>query len=75
VKQIELEELLATSMENVNPELIGNKYVVFGTVEFKDWKESTRRKTYSSDFIDKVYVFKDVWNVEIIPGGWYPAEK
>ena len=75
VKQIEVEELLAANMENVKPELIGNKYVVFGTVESKDWKESTRRQTYSSEFIDKVYVFKNVWNVEIIPGGWYPSEK
>ena len=65
VKQTELEELLATSMESVSPELIGNNYFVFGTVEFKDWKETTRRQSYSSDFIDKVYVFKDVWNVSL----------
>ena len=65
VKQTELEELLATSMENVSPELIGNNYFVFGTVEFKNWKETTRRQSYSSDFIEKVYVFKDVWNVSL----------
>jgi len=32
-------------------------------------------QTYSNEMIDRVYVFKDVWNFEIMPADWYPADE
>jgi hypothetical protein len=25
-----------------------------------------------SEIIERMYVFKDVWNFQVIPAGWYP---
>ena len=74
-KKAEVEGFMAAHLEIIKPELIGNNYVVFGTVDRKDWKETMKQEIYSNEMIDRVYVFKDVWNFEVIPAGWYPADE
>lgn len=74
-KQAELEALMAAYFEKQNPEMVGNKYLVFGTVERKDWKEGDKGKMSPDDLLQRTYVFKDVWNFDVTPGGWQPADK
>lgn len=42
-------------------------------VERKDWVEGSKGKTTSNEMIKSTYMFKDVWNFEMIPAGWYPS--
>ena len=71
VKQSKLEELLACQFEEVNPQVVGNKYLVFGTFSRSDWQKYSKTLTDSNKAMDQVHVFKDVWNFEVVPGGWY----
>jgi hypothetical protein len=73
-KKQELEPLMAAGFIQTNPKIIGNKYVVMGTVDKKDWKSGDKNLLSPSEMIGRIYVFKDVWDFEIIPAGWYPSE-
>jgi hypothetical protein len=74
-KKQEIESFLAFGICQSNPEIIGNNYLVMGTVDRKDWKEGSQDSLSPSEIIERIYVFKDVWNFKVIPAGWYPAEE
>jgi hypothetical protein len=69
-KQAEIESLMATCFEKLDPSIIGNKYLVIGTLDKEDWKQYSKKQTYPEDTIEKVYIFKDVKQFEIVQGGW-----
>ncbi|WP_335042989.1 hypothetical protein [Nostoc sp.] len=71
-KKQEIEPLMAATFVQTNPQIVGNNYVVMGTVDKKDWKEGDKNLLSPSEMIGRIYVFKDVWNFEVIPAGWYP---
>jgi len=75
VKQTELERLLAAICEAHAPEITGNEYFVFGTMDRKDWKDAQTGKISQQEGVERSYVFKDVWKFEVSPRGWYPASK
>jgi len=70
-RKSELESLMATAFEKLNPQIIGNDYLVMGVAERSDWQESKRGKISEGETIERMLVFKDVWNFEVIPAGWY----
>lgn len=70
-KKSELESLMATAFEKLNPQIIGNDYLVMGVAERSDWQESKKGKLSEGETIERMIVFKDVWNFEFIPAGWY----
>lgn len=73
--QDELEAELAHSFTTVAPEVIGNEYLVLGTVEKRVWREGLEGHGNKLDkTLDHFAEFKKVLNLEIEPGGWYPAE-
>ena len=74
-KQFEIEQLIAAGCATSKPQIIGNDYLVFGTMDRKDWLASKRGDMPSSEFIARVYLFKDLLHFEIIPAGWYPTAK
>ena len=74
IKKKQFEQLLATNLSQINPELVGNNYLVMGVVERKDWKESIKRQMKPTEILERMYTFKDVWNFEVIPAGWYPDD-
>ncbi|MDF5733236.1 MAG: hypothetical protein PUP92_35950 [Rhizonema sp. PD38] len=73
-KKQEIEPLMAISFSQSNPKIIGNNYFVMGTVDKKDWKEGNQNSLSPSEMLERIYVFKDVWNFEVIPAGWYPNQ-
>uniref|UniRef100_A0A8J6ZX89 Uncharacterized protein n=1 Tax=Desmonostoc muscorum LEGE 12446 TaxID=1828758 RepID=A0A8J6ZX89_DESMC len=73
-KKQEIEPLMTATFVQTNPQILGNNYVVMGTVDKKDWKEGDKNLLSPSEMIGRIYVFKDVWNFEVIPAGWYPNE-
>lgn len=75
VHQDELEDELVHVFENCSPEIIGNPYLVFGTVEMKWWKQSLGRSGGSlSQLLEHVTQFECVLDLKIT-GGWQPEKK
>ncbi len=69
VRKSELESLMAAAFEHRRPEIVGNGYFVFGTLERKDWRESKKGGLSDADAVDRAVVFKDVLNFKLV-GGW-----
>lgn len=74
-KKQEFELLMAFSFSQSTPNIIGNNYVVLGTIDRKDWKEVNQNLLPPSEILERIYIFKDVWNFEVIPAGWYPTQE
>jgi len=67
--------MMIVCLEKVNPDVIGNDYLAIGVVDRKDWKEGNKGNLDSVETLDRMYFFKDVLKFELIPSGWYPAER
>lgn len=72
VKKQEIESLMTASMIKENPQIIGNHYLVIGTLERQDWKQGNQGLLSCKEIIERMYVFEHQWNFEVIPAGWYP---
>lgn len=75
VKQKELERLLIAICEQNAPDIIGNEYFIYGTMDRKDWKNGQTGKISQQEAIKRSYPFKDVWKFEISPTRWYPKRQ
>jgi len=72
----EVEAMMAATFEDQRPEIVGNEYLVVGTLDRADWREGNKNQLLPNQVVDRVYIFKDEWYFEIEPGGWYlPDEK
>jgi len=70
-----LEDELVNTFEQHAPEVIGNPYVVFGTVDKKRWKESLGRGGDElSKALEYAADFKKVLGLKM-EGGWQPMKK
>lgn len=70
--QDELESELAFFFASQTPEVIGNEYIVLGTVDKKLWKQSLEgSEPQLEDALQHVAEFKSVLDLEVEPGGWY----
>jgi hypothetical protein len=71
VHQDELEAQLAHSFSQ-----IANEYLVLGTIDKKVWKEGLAGDGGQlGEMLKHMADFKRVLNLEVEPGGWYPAER
>jgi hypothetical protein len=66
----EVENLMAFQFSSVNPEIIGNDYLIIGTLERKDWQGGNKGLISSKEMLERVIVFKDYWKFEVIPPRW-----
>jgi len=73
VKKSHIEHLMTVQFETVNPSVVGNEYMVIGTLEKKDWRENMTTSFSSQETIEKAYIFKDVWKFEM-QRGWTMEE-
>lgn len=64
----ELEEQLALLFETHNPEIIGNEYLVMGTLDHDVWDRGRRVPLAIPEMVSKLYVFQEVLLIE-------PAER
>ncbi|MFQ5854669.1 MAG: hypothetical protein ACE5LU_03355 [Anaerolineae bacterium] len=74
VHQDELEELLAGLFAEIDPSIIGNDYLVIGTVERPAWREGVKQPKSIPEMLEHLHDFKEVSSVRVQPGGWYPAD-
>lgn len=70
-RKSEVESLMAASFYQLNPQIIGNNYLVMGVAERSDWRESKKGQMSQGETIERMLVFKDVWNFEPVRFGWY----
>jgi hypothetical protein len=71
-KKEEVESLMAERIGSEMPELLGNNYLVLGTLDRKDWMEGHKREILPHELVNRLYVFEDVFTFQMIPAGWYP---
>ena len=74
-KKSELESLMAACFEQSKPEIIGNNYLVMGVAERRDLLEGKKGKISQSQTIERILVFKDVLNFELVRAGWYHEDE
>jgi hypothetical protein len=72
--QDRIEALLANLFAEHAPEVIGNDYLVIGTVERTAWREGMKQPKGIDDMLAHLHDFKEVRTVEVQPAGWYPAD-
>jgi len=70
--QDELEGLLAAYFGQHKPEIVGNDYLVVGTVDRDKWRQGVRSETTIQDLFDNLHDFKDVLTFTPAPR-WGPA--
>jgi hypothetical protein len=76
VHQDGLEAELAESFRRIAPEVIGNSYLVLGTIEKKAWQGGLSGQAQPlADILKHVAPFKKVYDLKYEPGGWYPADQ
>jgi hypothetical protein len=76
--QHELETELSNNLDRIAPEAVGNGYLVIGTVEKKIWQKGIKGKVNGigvNDLLQNMADFKKVYELDIDPGGWYPADR
>ena len=61
---------MAASFEELKPEIIGNDYLVMGVAERRDWLGSKKGKMPQGEIIERMLVFKDILNFELVQAGW-----
>jgi len=67
--QDEIEDILSRIFTTLNPEIVGNDYLVIGTVERATWKRTMQNQLPIQDTLDALHDFKEV--VSFKPtGGW-----
>ena len=76
VHQDELEAELAHLFNTLAPEVIGHPYMVLGTVEKRIWRRRLQRAgNQLVEVLKHTAQFKQVLELHVEPGGWYPANQ
>ena len=75
VHQDELEQMLALTFEERQPDVIGNEYLVLGTLEPSSWRKREKEPLLMENVLDHVHDFKERLEVHYTPAGWGPADK
>ena len=76
VKKDDLEGLLCATCEQNCPDIIGNKYFLFGTMERGDWKRAQQTNSFDSKkLIEQTYPFKDLWHFDVESAKWVQTSK
>ena len=70
--QDEIEGLLAALFAEREPSVIGNDYLVLGTVERQAWREGVKQPKDIQEMLEHLHDFKEVHTIR--PAGWYPAD-
>lgn len=74
--QDELEAELAHCFDRLAPEVIGEEYLVMGTIDKKVWRAGLEGEGRSQiDVLEHAAEFKKVLQMEVDWGGWRPAKE
>jgi hypothetical protein len=62
-------------MSERDPSIIGNKYIVIGTMERPAWRERMRQPKQLDEMLKYIADFKEEVSFTVKPAGWYPADE
>ena len=71
----EIEHHLTEVFLRINPEIIGNSYLVFGTVKKKAWRENINQPKPPNEMLQYVHDFKSYQNLRMSMAGWFPKDQ
>ena len=69
VRQSEIEPLMVGAFEEWNPSIIGNDYLIVGTLPRSVWIAGHKNAAHPADIIEQTHLFEDLWEFEVA-GGW-----
>jgi hypothetical protein len=72
--QDELEAELAHSFDRIAPEVVGNPYMVLGTMDRGVWEQGLATPRPLGEAMEYVAEFKKYFDLHYEPGGWGPAD-
>lgn len=70
-----VETLMVLTFEKTAPHIIGNDYLILGTVERNQFHKASKEGGTSKDFFDNLHDFKEVVTFEPNYRVWLPDEK
>jgi hypothetical protein len=68
-----LEHLLASIFDELKPEIVGNPYLVVGTMEKAVWKRGVQDPLTISEMLEALHDFKEAVTFQLV-GGWGPKD-
>ena len=71
----ELEHMLTLTYEKRQPEIMGNEYLVLGTLEPSSWRKRDKELLIIDNLLDRMHDFKERLKFEYSPAHWSPADK
>ncbi len=71
----EIEHHLTEMFLKINPEVIGNYYLVFGTVEKKAWRENMNQPKQLNEMRQHIHNFNSYQNLRMTMAGWFPKDQ
>ena len=73
--QDEFEQLLMLTFQQRAPEVIGNDYLVLGTVDKATWRKQQKEPIPLKQLPEYLHDFKEYLNIQYSPGGWSPPDQ
>lgn len=73
--QDELEQLLVYTFQEHAPEVIGNEYLILGTVDKATWRKQQKEPIPVDQLLGYIHSFKEYLNIQHSPGGWHPKDQ
>ena len=73
--QDELERMLTLAFQKHEPEIIGNEYLVLGTLEPSSWRRREKEPIEFGNMQEHIHDFKEYLNVKHIPAHWGPTNE
>lgn len=74
--KFEIEHLLTTMFRQLDPEAIGNDYIIIGTVEKKAWRENLQHPKEPTEMLSQIHDFKTVHQeIRMTQPGWYGPDQ
>jgi hypothetical protein len=72
--QDDVEHFLAAFFTEQEPEIVGNNYLIVGTIERAIWKRGTQQPLTLQEMLDALHDFKEVVTFKLVGGGWMPPK-
>ncbi len=69
----EIEYHLTEMFKRIDPEVVGNRYLIIGAVEKKAWREGMETPKQLEEILDFTSDFKSFEEIRMTMGGWFPA--
>lgn len=73
--QDKVETLMVMTFENVAPDIIGNDYLIMGTIERSQWRKSSKIGGTDKEFFENLHAFKEMVTFEPMHYGWLPDDQ